>query len=643
MIKTKSTKKALISSVIALVLCFTMLLGTTFAWFTDSVTSAGNKIVAGNLDVDLYMWTSATESIEITNETAPIFGEGAIAQNNNAETLWEPGKTQVAYLSIKNNGSLDLKYKVAIEVYGASDKLIEVMTYAITPDATFGNAPAWNSDYATAVEMGTNISANNVSLLNGEEHFFALSVHMDELAGNEYMNESVTFDIKVLAGQLASEEDSFGSDYDKIADNATPVASVMAFFNAIENGEDVLLEETLKIDADFIGQANARNSTAVYTLSNETVVVNTNAVIDGNGSTIYRTKDTIGKPLFEVASGYTLTLSNITLDGGAVWSGKVNPVLLRGTENVGMTTSGALVAISGNGSVVLEEGAVLQNNDGANAVHLGTRTGGTLVVDGGEIINNHSAAGAIYGGGAITLNSGKINGNHGGIGGAIRVVTNVGTVLTMNGGEMNHNYSDGNGGAIWAGSSRSSNVYVLNGGEMAYNYSATTGGAIYAGYYETVKIGGTFKMHDNDCAANIGSAIRFHDHASLVMTGGEIYNHDDNAFFLYNNSATITGGKYEGNFGYSGGLGLTIGEAEIDGIINYSLGTNHNTAYLAAEFGSFEFTVNESASNFAQFNFKPATDYTYTEGDEAKLICMNEGYETYWDAATSTFRLKAVN
>jgi hypothetical protein len=124
------------------------------------------------------------------------------------------------------------------------------------------------------------------------------------------------------------------------------------------------------------------------------------------------------------------------------------------------------------------------------------------------------------------------------------------------------------------------------------------------------------------------------------MTGGEIYNHDDNAFFLYNNSASITGGKYEGDFGYSGGLGLTLGEVEIDGVINFNLSTNHNTAYLSTEFGEIKFTVNEADEHFANFNFKPAAGYTYTAGDEAKLICMNEGYETYWDAATGTFRLQ---
>ena len=54
MTKRRSTKNALISSVLALVLCFTMLLGTTYAWFTDSVTSATNIIAAGNLDIELY-------------------------------------------------------------------------------------------------------------------------------------------------------------------------------------------------------------------------------------------------------------------------------------------------------------------------------------------------------------------------------------------------------------------------------------------------------------------------------------------------------------------------------------------------------------------------------------------------------------
>ena len=399
---------------------------------------------------------------------------------------------------------------------------------------------------------------------------------------------------------------------------------------AAETGEDVII-----IGSRAIVDENGAGSSIVIPEGKEI------KIIGKNSATLTRAEGFTGT-MFSVYKNATLTLEDITVDGGAVWSGEINPTLQRGTTNAGVVATGALVETGANACIELNEGAILQNNDGANTVNLGTRTGGSLIINGGEIINNHSAAGAIWGGGTITINSGKVNGNHGGIGGAIRVVTNVGTVLTMNGGEMNHNYSDGNGGAIWAGSSKSNNVYVLNGGEMAYNYSAATGGAIYAGYYETVKIGGTFNMHDNDCADNIGAAIRFHDHASFVMTGGEIYNNGDsgNSLFLYNNSASITGGKIVDDFGYSGGLGLTWGNAEVDGVIAYNLSTNHNTAYLAKEFGTLKFTVKEG-TNFAAFNFKPASGYTYTAGDEAKLVCLNTGYETYWDSATSTFRLKA--
>ncbi len=234
MTKTKSTKRALLMSALALLMCVSMLIGSTYAWFTDSVTSANNKIVAGNLDVGLYLWTAAGEKVEITDESAPIFGAGSIAQNKNAETLWEPGKTQVAYLSIKNNGTLDLKYKVAINVEDVAKDLYKAMEYAIVPDATFGEVTSWTG--GKTVTTGINATdANDVALKKGEEHFFALSIHMQEEAGNEYMNGQVNFDIKVLAGQLTSEEDSFGPDYDKLASYpGTGFATVTDGVSAVE-------------------------------------------------------------------------------------------------------------------------------------------------------------------------------------------------------------------------------------------------------------------------------------------------------------------------------------------------------------------------------------------------------------------------
>ena len=227
MTNKKTTKRALMMSVVSLFLCFTMLLGTTYAWFTDSVTSSGNKIMAGTLDLQLFMHTE-NGAVEITNESDPIFGAAGLAQDDAAATLWEPGKTQVVYLSLVNAGTLDLKYKVNLVVKedktnpanleAGAAKLYEVMEYAITPDAQYGDVTAWDEAAGVSVDYGTNMTqAATVELKRGETHYFALSVHMLEEAGNEYQGLSLNFDVAVFASQLASEEDSFGPDYDDLA------------------------------------------------------------------------------------------------------------------------------------------------------------------------------------------------------------------------------------------------------------------------------------------------------------------------------------------------------------------------------------------------------------------------------------------
>lgn len=629
-----STKRSLVLSVLSLLLCVSMFVGTTFAWFTDEVTSAGNIIKSGSLDVEM-LWSDTVDG------TYADASQGAIFNYQ----YWEPGYTEIKYIKIKNVGDLAFKFKLSIipnvlPVAGAYNLADVIDVYmlpaeevdradidAATPVGTLSqlmvDVDGAAHGYLLPAEGVGSDRNNGIDAPKGEIAY-CIALKMRESADNNYQNLSVGegFSLQLLATQYTWEEDTFDDQYDVDADlDWTPVASANELKLALERkAENIVLTKDIATDEAF--------------------VVDYEASINGAGFTISRAAGYTGG-MFTVKANAALALEDVTVDGGAVWTGPVNDVLQRGTVNTGVTATGAIVSTEGNGVIELNEGAVLQNNDGANAVFLNTRTGSKLIINGGEIINNTAAAGAIWGGGEVIMNAGKISHNSGSLGGAIRVVTNVGTVLTMNGGEMNHNYSESNGGAIWAGSSRSNNVYVLNGGEMAYNYSAAAGGAMYAGYYETVKIGGTFKMHDNAAASGAG-AIRFHNHASFVMTGGEIYNNGDNSLFLLNNSASITGGKITDSFAYSGGLGLTWGEAEVDGVINYNLSTNHNTAYLAAEFSALKFTVNEADEHFANFNFKPADGYTYTAGDEAKLICMNPGYETYWDAATQTFRLQAI-
>ena len=227
----KATKRALLTSVMALVMCVVMLVGTTFAWFTDTASTGVNKIQAGNLDIQLLMRGASGAYENIGDSHQVIFGDAnsLVAQNNNQDTLWEPGKTQVAYLAVRNAGNLALKYNILLNVEDGG--LIGALDYVIVPQGTkFGddvcreNVASWDAVKADAAKLtaGTFTAAPNGCLdeiahdktKTNETEYFALVVHMDENAGNTYMNKSVTIDMKVVATQAAAEFDSFDNTYD---------------------------------------------------------------------------------------------------------------------------------------------------------------------------------------------------------------------------------------------------------------------------------------------------------------------------------------------------------------------------------------------------------------------------------------------
>ena len=229
MTNTKNTKRALLSSVLALFLCFAMLLGTTYAWFTDSATSANNKIVAGTLDVELYKYDGA-QYVDISTNSDPVV---------DSTIIWEPGRTEVVYLMIKNNGNLALKYTVGLNVQNVSKDLYKAMQYVITPDAQNGSVTSWDATNAKSVVLGTQtVTDAAVEMAPGVEHYFALSIHMDELAGNEYKGGEVNFDLTVLANQAPVESDSFGTDYDANANvfNVTTTEEAQKALDLAEDG-----------------------------------------------------------------------------------------------------------------------------------------------------------------------------------------------------------------------------------------------------------------------------------------------------------------------------------------------------------------------------------------------------------------------
>ena len=219
MTNRKSTKRALLGSVMAMVLCLAMLVGATFAWFTDTASTGVNKIQAGNLDVQLV-----DENGNSLEGKTLEFKKAANAAEGEA-VLWEPGCTyELPAVYVKNNGNLALKYKVAITGINGSAKLNEVIDWTIN-DA--------------------DLSADHSLSAGATSEALTIKGHMQESAGNDYMNESIDgIAITVYATQDAVESDSFNSTYDESA--TYPVANVTELKEALTNGGVVAVTEDIK-------------------------------------------------------------------------------------------------------------------------------------------------------------------------------------------------------------------------------------------------------------------------------------------------------------------------------------------------------------------------------------------------------------
>ncbi|MBQ0102055.1 MAG: leucine-rich repeat protein [Firmicutes bacterium] len=242
--KVQSTRRSLIMSVLSLMLCFAMLIGTTYAWFTDSVTSGTNRIVAGNLDVEMYYknaLTSKNKDVEAekwanvaTADADPKFFVDASGE----EILWEPGVVSICDFEVRNVGTLALKYKLNTEFEDGNDsgstmKLSSVIKAAVvaadTDVSTRENAIAAGK----AVEGGFQnlaVFANEGALAPQGKDAFKVILYWEPTENDDVYNMNnekqdeahdntmwIDIDIKLIATQLTEEKDSFDIDYDKDA------------------------------------------------------------------------------------------------------------------------------------------------------------------------------------------------------------------------------------------------------------------------------------------------------------------------------------------------------------------------------------------------------------------------------------------
>ena len=390
MTKQKSTKRALLSSAIALFVCVAMLIGTTFAWFTDSVTSKGNIIKSGTLDVEMY-WAKGTEDPVADATSWADASKGAIFDYDK----WEPGYVEARHIKIENAGTLALKYKLNILATGEVSKLAEVIdVYYLDPAKKLEDRDALTAanKIGSLKDVLANVATTATGSLEAKKSVsITIALKMREEAGNEYQGLSIgsEFAIQLLATQYTYEKDSFNNQYDFKATYLNQDASGAWLINNIDelyyfasevNSGNTYEGQTVKLTADIdlggyrwipIGQTGATEFKGIF---------------DGNGYTIKNlsvdntayTDEHTSTGLFGWAES-GVTIKNVKIDG-ATMKGNHNVAAI-----VGYTYSSKIINCHVSNATII--------NTHANGDACGDKTGTIVGYAGDEArITNCSAS-----------------------------------------------------------------------------------------------------------------------------------------------------------------------------------------------------------------------------------------------------------
>ena len=320
----RQTKRALLTSVMALVMCVVMLLGTTFAWFTDTATTSVNTIKSGNLDVQMQVQNDRGEWID-AKEIPLTWVKNAAG--NGQKLLWEPGASyDLTTFRIANIGSLNLKYKVIISGAAGDTMLLDVIDFSGKIEDEAGNV----TDLSSVSMNSTTPVILDRALAAGKADTITLNGTMQTSANNTYMNKTVdNITIAVYATQATGEYDSTRNDYDKFAEYPE-VTTVQ-----IPAGGAAAVNDAVKdaiTTAKTVDPATGKTTpTQIVLPANTTVTLNTGVAttaqgqtadikITGDKTTTVKLQNTTpgseGKLSYQ--DGANLTFQGITIDSSEI-------------------------------------------------------------------------------------------------------------------------------------------------------------------------------------------------------------------------------------------------------------------------------------------------------------------------------------
>lgn len=433
------------TSLLCMVLCVAMFLGTTYAWFTSEVNNEGNEIYIGTLDVGLFA------------------GDKDLSDPNNklfdSSIRWEPGYTSLETIKVTNQGDLAFHYTLTFTDGKITDKANETLqedqwknaaecfSVWVYDHRANGNAAPAAASYeeitsagsgwepigsladvllgkavlggtmVTVRENGQAEDAVNEGTTDGAatEDTYTIALHMRENVDASVMGHKISLNVKLIAYQMSKEQDAFGNRYDQMAATAGELEK------ALQTGGTTALAADINLDDVLLS-----------------VPEDVTAILDLNGHSI------TGKG----AAGDSLIVNNGTL------------------------------TIVGDGKIAITFDGEEDNSKSINAIS----NRGTLTINGGEISNTGTGnqigyAVDNYNGAALTVNGGKITASGSGYYDGIRLFCGSNeTVVTVNGGEIS---------SVWAQNPSANKATEVKGAVLV------NGGTVVTVYYEnytTVKV-----------------------------------------------------------------------------------------------------------------------------------------------------------
>ena len=379
----KSSKRNIIvSAIMVIALCFGVMVGGTYAWFTDTVSSNVCKVESGTLKVDLEMQKDDGSWVSAKGETL-MFKVNGVTPAVGTPILWEPGCTyELPALRVVNKGTLALKYKVVINGINGDAKLNEVIVWTI----------------------GANALTADVKLLPGENKEFTISGHMLETAGNEYQGLSIDgIGITVLATQVSHEIDSKDDTYDSDADYPD-----IALVGTTDDFKDALASE--EIDGKTIKLADD-----IAIPEDEPLVINSkNIAIDLNGNKITSKHMQV--------KGSTVVIKDTSADGDGHIATEDSYAVIQADNSDVTIESGKLVSnyakegssgyarvIQANNSEITINGGYFENTDAVGSYNYLVEANGssTVTINGGTFVSNRDYGYIVTGKGNVEINGGN--------------------------------------------------------------------------------------------------------------------------------------------------------------------------------------------------------------------------------------------